>query len=46
VGKSVLEFKVKREKLFERSLPEARWNCEKYAPEVPKRKRWPLKVAK
>lgn len=38
-----MSWKVKREVLFERTLPEARWSCSKYAPEPPKRK-WRLKI--
>lgn len=37
-----LDFKIKREKLFERTLPESRWNCQRYAPSLPRRK-WRLK---
>lgn len=40
-----VEFKVKRVKLFERSLPEHRWNYG-YAPPVPKKRlarNWKLK---
>lgn len=47
MGQSVqLEFKIKREQLFERSLPSHRWDPEKYGPKVPKQKRWALKTAK
>lgn len=45
-----MSWQVKKEVLFERSLPEARWSCFRYAPEPPKAKEkpkreWRLKSA-
>lgn len=41
-------WKVKREMLFEKTLPEARWSCKRYQPPVPKpkpeaKREWRLK---
>jgi hypothetical protein len=41
-----LDWKVKREKLFDRTLPEARWNCSRYQPDPPKPKKWRVKRAR
>lgn len=43
---SQVQFKITKEKLFERSLPEHRWSCSKYQPDPPRPKRnWRLKSA-
>lgn len=45
MGQDVLvKHRIVREKLFERTLPEARWSCTRYAPSPPRPKRnWRLK---
>jgi hypothetical protein len=41
-----MSWKPKKVKLFERTLPEARWSCSTYQPEPPKPKRkWKLKTS-
>ncbi len=45
-----MSWEVKKEILFDRTLPEARWNCSKYARSVPitieVKREWKLKSAK
>lgn len=43
----LVKHRIVREKLFERTLPEARWSCKRYAPAIPRPKRnWRLKESR